>query len=174
MAKRKKRPFDGITPPYDTLLRGSEEMPIGLYHLHMATAKQLCTLHYSEGSYKHVRAMLRTLCDHGYVQDDAVPTKRLRSPYYYTLAKLGFEYLKRAGLDVNEAFRAAKEVDKAALFAKHTLELNDIIISAALLKRSAPSYWLESFIHERELKRKPYKATWQGGSVARWQLQPHT
>jgi len=82
------------------------------------------------------------------------------------LDKLGARYLQQAGLDINEAFRAGKEVDKHALFAAHTLELNDIIIAAALLKRSAPTFWLESFIHERELKRKPYKATWQGGSFS--------
>src|SRR5712691_8274265 len=137
-----EEPF-AITPAYDILLRGSEQMPIGLYHLHLASAEQLCRLHYSMGSIKAVRAKLRTLCDHKYVQFDATPTKRLRSPYYYTLDKLGFEYLQAAGLDLNKSFRSAKEVDKAYLFAKHTLELNDIIISAALLKRSNPNYWLE-------------------------------
>jgi hypothetical protein len=155
-----------ITPAYDVLLRGSEQMPIGLYHLHLASAEQLCRLHYSMGSVKAVRAKLRTLCDHKYVQFDATPTKQLRSPYYYTLDKLGFEYLQAAGLDVNKSFRSAKEVDKAYLFAKHTLELNDIIISAALLKRSHPSYWLESFIHERELKHRPYKVSWSSGGFS--------
>src|SRR5215471_2072327 len=43
--------FNGITPPYDVLLRGSQEMPIGLYHLYMAKAEQLCRLHYSAGSF---------------------------------------------------------------------------------------------------------------------------
>jgi Replication-relaxation len=155
-----------ITSPYDILLRGSENVPIGLYHLHMATAEQLCRLHYSMGSVKAVRAKLRTLCDHGYVQFDAMPTKFTPSPYYYVLDRPGLRYLQQAGLDINEGFRASKEVDKHALFAKHTLELNDIIISAAMLRRFNPTYWLESFIHERELKRKPYKATWQGGSFS--------
>lgn len=163
MAKKQKRPFDGITPPYDVLLRGSESIPIGLYHLHMATAEQLCRLHYSMGSIKAVREKLRVLCEHKYVQFDAMPTKFTRSPYYYTLDKRGFQYLREAGLDISETFRVSKEVDKAYLFAKHTLELNDIIISAALLKRSSDKLWLESFRHERELKRKPYKASRQGG-----------
>ena len=48
-----------ITPAYDILLRGSQEMPIGLYHLHMATAEQLCRLHYAMGSLKAVKAKLR-------------------------------------------------------------------------------------------------------------------
>lgn len=164
MAKKNLRPFDGITPPYDVLLRGSEDMPIGLYHLHLATAEQLCRLHHSMGSIKYVRAQLCTLCEHKYVQFDAMPTKFTRSPYYYVLNKLGVGYVKETGIDVDVAFRATKEVDKHALFAQHTLELNDIIISAALLKQVNPTYWLESFIHERELKHKPYKANLQGGS----------
>src|SRR5438105_751396 len=119
MAKRKQRPFDGITPPYDILLRGSQDMPIGLYHLHMARAEQLCRLHYSDGSFKHVREMLRILCEHKYVQFDAMPIKSIkatRSPYFYTLDKLGIEYLRAAGLDVNPSFRSTKEIDKAYLF----------------------------------------------------------
>ncbi|HEY6540277.1 MAG TPA: replication-relaxation family protein [Ktedonobacteraceae bacterium] len=152
-----------ITPAYDILLRGSLDMPVGLYHLHMATAEQLCRLHYSMGSLKAVKAKLRRLIDHGYVEYDALPTKFTRSPYYYTVGKLGARYLQQAGLDISESFRSSKEVDKAYLFAKHTLELNDVIISAALLKRSSKSVWLEEFRHERELKHHPYKAKWQGG-----------
>jgi hypothetical protein len=114
-------------------------------------------------SVKAVKAKLRKLVDHGYVQFDAIPTKFTRSPYYYTLDKLGIRYLQQAGMDVNEAFRADKEVNKHALFAQHALELNDIIISAALLKRSSKSVWLEEFKHERELKHTPYKAKWPGG-----------
>lgn len=138
----------------------------GLYHLHMASAEQLCRLHHKMGSFKYVREMLRILSEHKYVQLDATPIKSLKdtlSPYFYALDKLGFEYLEAAGLDVYKPFRTSKEVDKAYIFVKHTLELNDIIISAALLKRSSQSCWLETFKHERELKRRPYTATLQGG-----------
>jgi Replication-relaxation len=155
-----------ITPAYDVLLRGSRQMPIGLHHLQVARAEQLCRLHYSMGSVKAVKAKLRKLTDHGYVQIDAIPTKFTRSPYYYTLDKLGVQYLQRAGMDINESFRSEKEVGKHSLFMEHTLELNDIIISAALLKKSTSQYWLDSFIHERILKRSPYKAIWQGGSFS--------
>lgn len=155
-----------ITPAYDILLRGSEDIPIGLYHLHLASAEQLCRLHYSIGSLKAVKAKLRLLADNGYVQIDELPTKRLRSPYHYLLDTKGITYLKEIGMDVQEAFRGSKEIHTSSLFVSHTLELNDIIISAALLKRSSQTHWLESFIHERDLKRKPYKATWQGGSFS--------
>jgi Replication-relaxation len=158
-------PF-AITPALDILLRGSDQMPIGLHHLQVATAEQLCRLHYSMGSIKAVKAKLRKLVDNGYVQIDAIPTKFTRSPYYYALDKLGVQYLQKAGMDINESFRSEKEVDKHSLFMEHTLELNDIVIAAALLKRSTPNHWLDSFIHERVLKRSPYKAIWQGGSFS--------
>lgn len=155
-----------ITPAYDILLRGSETMPIGLYHLHLATAEQLTRLHYAKGSLKAVKAKLRLLADNGYVQIDELPTKRLRSPYHYLLGTKGVDYLKEIGMDVQKAFRSSKEVHTSSLFVAHTLELNDIIISAALLKRVSSSHWLESFIHERELKAHPYKVVWQGGTFS--------
>lgn len=74
-----------VTLIYDVLLRGSADMPIGLYHLHLARAEQLCRLHYSPGSMKAIKVRLRTLADYRYVQFDALPTKLSRSPYYYTL-----------------------------------------------------------------------------------------
>ena len=67
------------------LLRGTPEMPVGLYHLQMATAEQLCRLHYSPNSVKAVKKKLRKLCDEGIIQYDAIPTKFTRSPYYYRL-----------------------------------------------------------------------------------------
>lgn len=150
-----------ITPVYDILLRGNSDMPLGLYQLHLATAEQLCRLHYSPGTIKTVKARLLTLSDHGYVQSDAVPSKTGRSPYYYALGAQGIQYLTEAGLDVGASRRAGKEVNKHALFIQHTLELNDVLIAAALLKRVEPTYSLDSFIHERTLKRKPYKVTWR-------------
>ncbi len=165
MAMEQPQESFALTPAYDILLKGTQEMPIGLYHLHLATAEQLCRLHYSMGSIKAVKAKLRQLCDHGYVQYDAMPTKFTRSPYYYVLGRLGIRYLAEAGMDVSEAFRADKEVNKESLFVRHTLELNDIIIAAALLKRSDPQFSLASFIHERVLKRHPYKVNWRGGSI---------
>lgn len=151
-----------MTPVYDVLLRGDSGMPIGLYHLGIATAEQLCRLHYSMGSIKTVKARLLTLSDHGYVQSDGIPSRSGRSPYYYTLGTEGMRYLHELGLDVSPSQRASKEVDKHYLFIQHALELNDVLIAAALLKRIEPTYSLDSFIHERVLKRKPYKVTWRG------------
>jgi len=69
-----------MRPIYDTLLRGTAETPIGIYHLHLVTAEQLCRLHYSPGSINAVKAQLKTLVDEEYLQADAIPSKRLRPP----------------------------------------------------------------------------------------------
>ena len=88
----------------------------------------------------------------------AVPTKRFKSPYYYTLSQKGIQYLAAAGLDVSDAFRASKEVDKSWLFLEHTLELNDVLISAALLyqhiagNNDHDGITLTTVVHERTLK----------------------
>ena len=153
-----------ITPVYDLLLRGSEKIPVGLYHLQMATALQLCNLHYSAGSVKMVKARLKTLVDNGYAQSDGIPTKFFRSPYYYTLGTKAVRYLEDCGFMTDEPFRADRETNKHSLFVEHTLELNDILVSASLLSRTYANYRLHSFVHERTLKRKPYKTVWQGSN----------
>lgn len=152
-----------IRPIYETLLRGTTETPIGVYHLHVVTAEQLCRLHYSAGSINAVKARLKTLVNEGYLHADAIPSKRLRSPYYYTLGSKGMKYLAESGLERHPAWRAGKEVEKGALFVEHTLELNDVVISAALLHRSDQRFHLHGFLHERTLRRQPYKATWRHG-----------
>jgi hypothetical protein len=162
-----------MRPIYDTLLRGTTETPIGVYHLHLVTAEQLCRLHYSPGSLNAVKARLKTLVDEGYLQADAIPSKRLRSPYYYTLGAKGMKYLEDLGLERHVAWRAGKEVDKGTLFVEHTLELNDVLISAALLHRTDARFHLHGFLHERWLRRQPYKATWrQGGQSQTFTIIP--
>lgn len=153
-----------ITPPYDLILRGSEAVPFGLYHLHLLTAEQVTRLYYSPNSLKQVQKRLKTLADHGYVQVDATPVKHhgqhgiFFSPrYYYALGNEGMRYLRRAGLDVHDTWRASKEVDKHALFLEHTLELNDVLISAAKLRQAEARYHLETLVHDRLLKRSPFE-----------------
>jgi hypothetical protein len=53
--------------------------------------------------------------------------------------------------------RAGKEQDKQPTHIQHTIELNDVIISATLLSQQSDIYWLKSFKHERELKHPKYK-----------------
>ncbi|HEY6542704.1 MAG TPA: replication-relaxation family protein [Ktedonobacteraceae bacterium] len=152
------KPFR-ITPAIDKLLRGSEDMPVGLYQLHIATIEQLTRLHYSTKSSKWVGKHLKALADNGYVQADMKPTKGPRGPNFYTLTNRGLRNLASLHVDVREA-----RVDgtlKHYLLIDHMLELNDLLIAAALLKRFRASIYLHSFMHEQVLKRRPYKSTWQ-------------
>ncbi len=153
-----------ITPVYDVLLRGTPEIPVGLYHLHLATAEQLTRLYYRSGTIKTVKARLKTLADNGYVVADSIPTKTLRKPYYYTLGQKGLHYLAEAGLDVDTTFKSGGE--RSYLFIDHSLELTDIIIAAVRLKLADPRYYLARFLHERELKRSPFKTTVRGQPVS--------
>lgn len=154
-----------MTPVYDLLLRGSIARPFGLYQLQLLTAEQLTRLHYRPGMLTTVKARLKLLADHGYVQADAMPIRHENgrrtfygSPYYYTLGPKGVSYLKQAGYDTSESWRPSKEVEKSLLFLAHTLEINDIVISAALTGR------LERITHERVLKRKPFTFKHEGVS----------
>ena len=162
-----------ITPVYDLLLRGSPEMPIGLYHLHLATADQLCRLYYRAGMLTTVKTRLKALADHGYIQADATPIKHhtpakvyFSSRYYYTLAQKGMRYLEDIGLDIDKSFRASNETGKHSLFIDHALELNDILIAALRLKFTDPRFYLARYVHERTLKRTPYKVSQSSAQVS--------
>ena len=147
-----------ITPVHDLLLRGSQDMPVGLYHLHLATAEQLTRLHYKPGMLKTVLKRLKQLTDNGYIQADSVPTKLFKSPFYYALDIKGIKYLEAIGLDTDSNFRASKGVSESYLHLRHALELNDVLIAALRLKHTHPNYYLARYIHEKSLKREPYKA----------------
>lgn len=135
-----------LTAVHDRLLRSTGQ-------LHLVTAEQLCRLHYSGGSLTYVKALLKVLSDHGYVLADAIPTKQYKSPYFYGLSPRGERYLRSTGVEV----AAAKTIDRHALFIRHTLELNDVLIGAGQITRANPHYRLQGFHHERELKRRPIK-----------------
>lgn len=89
------------------------------------------------------------------MQSDVIPSRRFRTPYYYTLDRAGVKYLAGLGCDVSAAWRAGRQLHQA-LFVAHTLELNDVLISALQVGRVS-DYQLASFTHERVLKRTPYK-----------------
>lgn len=171
-----RQQFKGITPVYDRLLRGWEDMPVGMYHLHIATADQLCRLQgYSPKSVKLIKTRLHDLADHGYVQMDSVPiqfklgevaTKFFRSQYYYVLHMEGARYLKLLGYDIKDSFRASEQIGKQPIFIQHRLELNDVVISALLLKQVNPLFYLADYIDERRLRKRLYDVSWRGQRLA--------
>lgn len=166
------KPF-AIKPIHDLLLRGSADMPVGLYHLHLATAEQLTRLHYKAGMITHVKRRLKALVDNNYVRVDATPIphygpKRITfsALYYYTLGLKGVAYLRSIGYEVEPSFRAGKEIGKSYLHMAHALELNDVYIAAFKLKMVHEQYHAR-FIHERKLKQQPYEVTLPSGQLIR-------
>jgi hypothetical protein len=149
------------TPQHELLLRGSTELPVGLYQLQLATADQLTRIHYKPGTLKTVKARLKQLTDNGYLVADSVPTRLFRSPYFYQLTDKALRYLATQGMDTQDVARPSGQ--HGTLFIDHSLELNDVLISAALLFKATPTCYLDSFTHEQVLKRKPYKAKLPGG-----------
>jgi hypothetical protein len=87
-------------------------MPVGLYHLHVATTEQLTKLFYEAGMYKTVSKRLKVLVDNGFVQADCIPNMLFKSPYYYALDTKGMRYLEDIGLDTDSSFRVNKEVSE--------------------------------------------------------------
>ena len=82
-----------LTPAHELLLRGTQARPVGVYQLQLATALQLTRIHYRSGTLKTVKARLKQLVDNSYLTADTVPTRLLRSPYYYRLTEKGRKQL---------------------------------------------------------------------------------
>ncbi|HEX7734788.1 MAG TPA: replication-relaxation family protein, partial [Ktedonobacteraceae bacterium] len=120
---------------------------------------------YSPNSVEMIKTRLRTLHKHGLVERDKKSTKFYNSPYYYTLSNKSANYLKERGADIPDSFRGSKEINRQPIFIQHTLEANDIYISAARLQAANPLYYLDEFIHERKLKERPCDVTWRGQTL---------
>ena len=152
-----------LSSVYEQLLVGDRDNPIGLFHLEKASAAQICRARrYSPDSIKRVKALLHTLVKHGYVLFDKRPTTDYRSPYYYVLANRGIEYIKSIGYTVSKSYQPTKEIGQSYLHLLHKLGVNDVLISAALLKWEVPGYHLAAFKLERDLAKDPFHTFWHG------------
>ncbi len=75
-------------------------------------------------------------------------------------------YLAGIGLDTDTSFRASKEVSESYLHLRHALELNDVLIAGLRLKLADPRFYLARYVHERTLKRTPYKVSQNSAQVS--------
>ena len=151
-----------LRPKHHAMLRA-------VYQYHLLTNELLVkAVGYSEKSLAEVQRLTRQLKLSEYVLSLQLPVIRGNAPLVYTLSRKGLKYLAAAGFDIRDYFRPCKETEKGYLFLKHTLALNDFLIAAANLVKSAPLYSLSSFIHERTLKQTPFKIAvtrYVGGQV---------
>ncbi len=137
-----------LTPAHETILKS-------VYAYYYLTAKQVCRLHYSPGSFTRVERLLKELRDNGYLQWEFLPVKRRfgSSPAYYMLARRGVAYLRKLGCDVSILPYPSEMKEQKSLFVPHTLSVNDFLIAARLLSRVRPDIYLFETKHELFLKR---------------------
>lgn len=137
-----------VKPSHDSILKS-------LYTYYYLTAKQVCRLHYSSGSFTRVEKLLKELRDNEYVQWDFLPVKRRfgSSPAYYMLAKRGISYLRKLGFDVSILPYPSEKKQIKSLFIPHTISVNDVLIAASRLPRETSAYSLAEMRHELFLKR---------------------
>jgi hypothetical protein len=127
-----------------------------IYRYHMLKPQQLTRRYYSRGSLTFVKARLKLLTDHGYLDANEQPTTRGRSPYFYTLARKGIKYLKEVGFEFNRYYRPSRKVEYLP-FLLHTFSVNDVLIAAELLAEGLSQLTLAEMQHELVLKQDPCK-----------------
>jgi len=143
--------------PNASSLRGIDDRFLqAIYRYHMLKPEHLTRRYYSKGSLTFVKAQLKLLTDHGYLEANEQPTTRGRSPFYYTLASKGMKYLKEIGLEVNRYYRPSRKVEYLP-FLLHTFSVNDVLIAAELLVEDFPQLTLAEMRHELTLKQDPCK-----------------
>jgi hypothetical protein len=156
---KEKKHTSGLNPAQENIL---EE----LYRFHFLTIGQFMRLlGYSKGSETTVSTYLKRMAPEkkeneeekksGYVQPLYLPrnTRYGKALLVYTIARKGINYLVALGKDVHPRFHPVEEEEKSYFFLKHTLDVNDFLISCTLIEKQYPAITLHSFIHERDLKR---------------------
>jgi hypothetical protein len=147
---------------YEAILFGKDDVPYGLYDLHIAFAEQICRLRYEPTSLTYAKEKLLELKRAEYIQAGIVPTMTHGAPHYYAMGPKGMAYAERIGYDVKDSWRPSQEQRESYAYFKHTMEVNDVLISAMLLHKADPRFMLESLKHERYLHHHPRTFTWNG------------
>jgi len=114
-----------LAPSDDGVLRA-------LLRFYYLSSRQVCLLGYSPRSLTYVQTKLKRLTDAGYCQRIWLPRPSARgsAPSVYTLARKGLNYLRAQGLDVPPRYHPSEQREHSYLFLSHTLEVNDVLISA--------------------------------------------
>src|SRR5438128_9613808 len=101
----KRKPFV-ITGVYDLLLQG-----VNAHFL--ITADQLNRLYYKPGMITTIKARLKELVDHKYLDYLQLLTRNGSGAYVYFLAVKGRKYLTEAGFDMKGSYRPAEEKERS-------------------------------------------------------------
>jgi hypothetical protein len=134
-------------------------LALGVYHY--LRANQLCRLLYAKGSLSYVYEKLRNLVEAGYLLRTLTPSRNRTgsAPFIYTYACKGYTYCVEAlRLDLPARYHVTEQQQKSPLFLAHTLAVNDVLISIALLQKQDPDrFYIAQLYQERTLKQDPVK-----------------
>jgi Replication-relaxation len=147
--REKTAPFT-ITGQLDRILQEA------IYPYHFLTAPQITrALGYRKGTTTTVQERLKALTDNKYLHSFFLPLAQRQRPFVYCLGLQGKKYLEKQGLDLEVYYEPNQGEQRTYWFLMHTLELNDVLIAAATLEKSAPDVHLFDFRHDFTLKRDP-------------------
>src|SRR5438874_426734 len=150
-------------PRHDQPLREREEDILhAVYTYQYLTLTHVTRLFFSERSEKskrHAGDYLKRLTGEGFLHRFPLPTTgRGNRAFVYTPAGKGLKLLASLGIDPPASTHSCKPAPSYQHI-QHTLSLNDILIAAALLPRSASEISLETMQHEWMLRQRPLRAS---------------
>ena len=140
-----------------------------LARYHYLSAQQACRLLYSPGSLTYSQSKLKRLWEWGYCERLFLPraSQHGSAPGVYALSNRGYRYLASHGLvDEGRYGRPPGRRHWSYLFLKHTLMVNDVLITVELLEHQLPRVAVAKMLHELDLKRTPLRLTVNGEKLS--------
>ncbi len=114
------------------------------------TAEQVTRLLYSKGSCRDVSAKLKELTEQKYLH--RLERETINYPYVYCLGIRGISYFQSLGHDI-PVFHPSEHTTHKPMFLRHTLAVNDFLITAATLPDTISGITVNDMKHDLTLKR---------------------
>jgi hypothetical protein len=141
-----------------TLSERDEQILQAIYTYQYLTLAQITRLFFSAHSQRsknHAGQYLKRLAEEGWLVRFPLPvTHKGNRAYVYTLAYKGVKYLHTLGFDASPSYRQAKPAPSYQHM-HHSLCLNDVLVTAAILPKRVPNILLHDMQHDWMLKQKP-------------------
>lgn len=130
-----------------------------LYDYYLMDPEQITRRAYNTlGSLSKVRNHLTALYRNGYIDRTAISNHSLHGSDHavYRLTGQGLAYLDGLDYDVSKRTPRKAEIPQGDGYVRHTLAVNDFLLSAELLARQTPEFSIVRMIHEQTLKRSKF------------------
>jgi hypothetical protein len=140
-----------------------------VYSYHLLTARQITRLLYPSeklGMFTTIKTRLKALTDAKYLTAAHLPTAEGVRPYVYCLGLAAKKYLRDEGTSVAIWFEKAELESRSPGWYYHILELNDFLITAAILEKSLPTLTLVEWEHDFTIAKDPPQSLKKDGKLA--------